>query len=370
MLGNINWELFSKVTPHNIMSNMLLAVSAAGVAVMLMVLSYPSLSDYAEYRIARTPFDSLAEAEPIFEPRIVEPLVDMPGIHLYFYHAFGYVGAEHHPEDDSVTITYNETDAEAGMPWCGHPIAGDVHTQTYHVNQTFAYCCGDFEDRTKMLLYQYRGTSMFQGERSLVLAHFEADVPRSVPCTFPDFLVNTVDVYDAGDFDMLYDLDHYRGPPEGKGNHYITHVEPIRHAVVYTPIYIDPKAISSLGDRYWEGRIYRIAHNPDDSLTVTYRDKDPATFGAIPGTDHVITYAPGQSFLVDCRELEDTTTINVYNYRGSETLSGNEMIILVNFKAYTRVPTPCPYPDFLDYSIDVFDIGRLDRQYDMEWYRE
>ncbi|RNJ78850.1 MAG: hypothetical protein EB829_03465 [Nitrosopumilus sp. H8] len=232
-----------------------MAISAVGVAVMLMVLSYQSLSDYAEYRAGRAPYHLLADAEPVFEPRLVEPLMELPAYSYGCHNKFGYDSAEHNPEDDSITITYFDRTASQQGSRCIWPFfvastsaTGLTHTQTYHVNQTFAYVCGDFDDHTEVYLYQYRGTGLFQGARNFVFVHFQVKIPEHVPCTFPDYLIHTVDIYDTSDFDRLYDLERYE-PQANASHNRTTYIDPIRNAVIASYIYIDPLPVDLSG--FW-----------------------------------------------------------------------------------------------------------------------
>lgn len=355
------------------MSKRLLIATMVGTAVMLAVVGY-MLDEHAKYSVARAHYAPISYTNPSFEPRVIEPLVDPPAIPYAAYNTFGYDSAKHNPGDDSITITYFDRTSGCVWPYCGtDPSAtGLTHTQTYHVNQTFAYHCRDFDDYTKVLFYQYKGTSLFQEKRSFVFVHFEMDISERVPCTFPDYLIHTVDLYDAGDFDRIYDLDYYVGPPEGADDHYTTYIEPVRYAVPITPLFVDPYPPSWLDDdSTYEGYITDITHNTDDSITVTYQDYQiydhVRTF--VPGTDHVSIYVPGQTFMVTCTEYEDATGLNIYNYRGSEMryYEGEyvEVLIFANFNAYTRVPMPCPYPEVLVDTVDAFDASRFDRQYDI-----
>ncbi|RNJ76709.1 MAG: hypothetical protein EB830_03315 [Nitrosopumilus sp. H13] len=328
----------------------------------------------ARYDAVGAFYAPLSYTDPVFEPRVVEPLVDPPVFPYGCHNTFGYNSAEHNPEDDSITITYFDRTSDQQAGRCIWPFfspnpsaTGLIHTQTYHVNQTFAYACRDFDDHTKVYLYQYKGTSLLQGARSFVFVHFEMKVPERVPCTFPDYLIHTVDVYDARDFDQIYDLDYYVGPPEGADDHYTTYVEPVRYAVPITPLYVDPYPPSWLDEDSTEGWITDITHNTNDSVTITYQDLQE--YGHVPGTDHVHTYVSGQTFLVHCMEWKDVTWLNIYSYRGSEMREYGgehvEVLVFANFKAYTRVPIPCTYPEVLIETTDAFDASRFDRQYDI-----
>lgn len=347
------------------MSSLLLAVSAAGVAVMLIGISYPSLSDYAEYRTGRAPYHPLADAEPLFEPHIVKPLVDRPDVWYYnFRNVFGYDHAVHNPKDDSVTITY--VDGASGYTWpqgISDPSATElIHTQTYHVNSTFAYYCYDNDDHTMVYLYQYRGTEPFQGNLSLVFVHFEVKIPERVPCIFPDYLIHTVDVF-AGDLDLPAGLNLYE-PQETDSYNRTTYIDPIRHAVIISTIYVDPWPIDLS-----PSPIVTIMYNPDDSITVTHHNLNEDE--SVGNLNYTRTYSPGQTFLVSCVEHEDTAELYFYNYRGIviPPWKDSPSILLVNFGAYTRAPMPCTFPDFIVHSVDALDTSRFDLQYDREWYK-
>ena len=355
-----------------------LVAGALGAAAVLVAANYAHLADYAEYRASRAPYEPIARGELLFEPRVIEPLVnasvkDDHGI----YNTLGYTRAVHNPGDDSVTLTFaNEN--RRGLPvWmhCELPPEGGSHTQTYLVNQTFAYCCRDSEEHTDVALYQYRGTSEFRGARSFVFVHFEMDLPGRIPCDFPGYLANTVDIYDAGGFDRLYDIGAYAGPPEGASAGYLEHVEPIRHAVIFSPLYLDPTPLSwkARGAFPSEGLVEEITRNPDDSITVRFQDRipDPGTGGYAPGANYTRTFEPGQTFAISCLEAEDLTRLHIYDYRGTRPTahdSGDRSLVILNFHAYTRVPVPCAFPDFLIHSVDAFDTGRLVHQYDLRRY--
>lgn len=346
---------FSQMSTCYAMSNLLLAVSAVGVAVMLIALNYQGLYNYAEYRANTQFYDAIAEAELVFEPRVIEAPVNPPMIKYPFPYPFEFIRAEHHQEDDSVTLTYADPDG-----------IRPEHSQTYQTGQTFVYWCSGDGNNTLMRLYQYRGISMFQGMPSLVLVHFEIDVSENIPCTYPDFLEHTVDIYDASDFDQLYDLRSYKEPDVTSYN-YTTYVDPIKHAVIHTPIYVDSLLISVIEDESAiytrEGWIADIEHQVDDSIDITYWDRWGNSTYAYSNN-----YKPGQTFLIGCTEYEETTLVHFYNYRGTEMLYDGDFpsMIMVNFGAYTRVPVPCTYPDVLIHSIDVFDTSRFDHQYDLE----
>lgn len=302
----------------------------------------------------RADYVFLAGTEPVYEPRVIEPLVDPPALGYIRPQPFGFVSAQHHPEDDSVTLNYTDH---------GRSLGG-IYSQTYRVNQTFAYGCGGYFDDTRMYLYQYRGTNTFEERRSLVLVHFEVSIPEDTPCAYPDFLEHTVDIYDAGDFDRLYDLDTYR-PADGASYNRTTWIDPIRHAVVITSIYIDPHPLQTPdgehGYGYW---IANITHSPDDSITVNYRDRND------PDSTYARSYDPGQSFLISCLEYEGSTALSFFNYRGTEMHYDSRDLIFAKFGAYTRAPMPCTFPDFVIHSVDTFDTTRFDLQYDMEWYKD
>lgn len=364
------------------MGNLLLVVSAVGVAAMLIAFNYPDLANYAEYRANKELYDAIAEAEPIFEPRVIEPRVDPPDLERVYsaaygtsgseyihFNRFGYTSAEHNPEDDSVTLTYDYTTSGQLCRTCGDGSEG-VYVRTYMPGQTFVYFCSDSWDYTKVLLAQYRGTNMAQEVRRFVFVHFEVRIPEIIPCMFPDYLTHTVDIYDTGDFDRLYDLSTYETLQDGTPDHDV-YAEMIRRPLIISPIYVDGWVISRLGEDRGLGGMSRGAmYNSDNSVTIIYQEQDPETGKFIPDTDHARTYFPGQTFLVDCRELEDTTYITVFNYRGSKTIPDDKWLVFANFRAYTHMPVPCTLPDYLDYATDAFDPDILDRQYDMEWHRE
>lgn len=321
-------------------------------------------------KLQRADYTAIAKADLVLEPRALEPPVDPPeGAYDGYYNTFGYTRAEHNPEDDSVTLTYENLYVGGLAVWgnCGNPATGLTHTQTYHVNQTFAYCCQNLGDHTGVDLYQYRGTNLFQGERSFVFVHFEVEVPEQLQCRFPDYLRHTVDLYDADNFDDLYDL-HIYDSPEAAYNY--TTMEHIRYPVITTPIRVATWPASvPYGEPTLLQYAKEAAFNSDGSLSITYQDWESEAQEGIPGTDYARTYAPGQTFLVYCYSDEDTTYLQFYSYRGTEMIRGEERIVLYYFGAHTRTPAPCPYPDYLDY-VDVFDASRFDRQYDLEWYKE
>ena len=352
------------------MSGLLLAASAA--AAVAVSLAYPDLSEFARDRTERLPYGAIAGAGLAHDPYIIEPLADARGIAPRHPNVFGYDDSVHDPRDDSVTLVYDDRDLpdrHEYRPWnlCrGESPTGLVHTQTYAVNQTFAYCCYDYErarehgidrDHHTLSMYQYRGTSTFQGERSYVFVRFELDVPRDVPCEFPAYLRHTVDVYDAGWFDSEFDLGGYGGPAAGEGAGRAEYAEPVRHMVLDTPVFVDRIDAGSLGG--WgagSGSILaRMEHNPDDTITATYR-------GPGGGPEYERTYEPGQTFLAHCAPSGRVTAVWVYDYRGSVQTEIGPAVLLVHFGGYTRAPVPCDLPGVVDHTVDAFDTGAFERQ--------
>ena len=324
-----------------------------------------ALAGYAGLQAGPGPYAPLAGAEPAFEPRVIEPLVDPPDIEYPYHDTFGYLRAEHGPSDDSVTITYiDRTAAQAGgrcaWPFCGTDpgATGGTHTMTYLPGQTFAYACADHGDRTRMHMYQYRGTGEFRGARTFTLVRFELEVPRGVPCAFPGYLERTVDVFDGGRLGA-YDLGPRRDPPEGPR---AADREVIGRAVPVTPLSVDPYTLEWVGQhRGFEGWIWGIAHNADGSITVEYRDER--------GAGHAATCEPGQTFLASCKERGGVALLAIYSYRGLDVAEYygrvQPALVAANFKAHTPAPLRCAYPDAIGLAADACDAGRLDAQYDM-----
>ena len=371
------------------MGHALLAAAAALAAAMLVALNYQPLVDYAGYAANRELYDAIAAARPAFEPRVVEPLVDPPDVEHEYHNTFGYTSAVHNPGVDSVTVTYDYPAVPTPHGYdlygrsgpgllcetCGDGAAG-THVRTYLPGQTFAYSCSSPEgstsvrlgNYTEVRLSQYRGTSHDLGVPSFVFVHFEVRIPKILPCMFPHYLEHSVDVYDAGSFDSLYDLGTYADRARGDGR---SPADLVGNPVMTGPVHIRALPVPPLENYMipWKDGVMTPALNPDGTLTVSFRGWDEEARAPAPGATHVRTYAPGQTFLADCTGAGDVTSIEVYSYRGAEELDGEEHVVLATFRAYTRAPVPCPSPDFLSAYEDAFDAGRLDRHFDMGWYR-
>ncbi|MDA7942197.1 MAG: hypothetical protein MPI95_04780 [Nitrosopumilus sp.] len=340
-------------------TNLLVLVSASAAAMVLVSVGYQPLHDYAEYKAERAPYLPIAGLKPEFEPLLIEPLADRPRIRHPGETEVGYSYAEYHPGDGSVTLTYDDTYYNAhGMHLGYREPSGQVHNQTYHPGQTFAYACQELDGFNRVGMFQYRGAGSFHGATTLKLVHFDLLVPDTVPCDFPGYLVNTVDIYDAGWFDGSYDLEPYGGPPENATEHEIRYVLPVRHMVKELPFTVDaiqPKHLP-VGPPG-----YRIDLNPDGSITVEY---------TADGVKLVRTYEPGQSFVTSCLNEGDTTMLGVHYHRGVEEVYGKDgtSLVLGWFKGYTKSPVPCTYPDYVTDLVDVVDAGMLDRHYYMKFY--
>ncbi|CAI9832380.1 MAG: hypothetical protein MPI95_03960 [Nitrosopumilus sp.] len=343
--------------------NRLLVFSAVGAALVLAGITYQS-AHHAERQAGGGTYAFIAGIEPLFEPRLQEPLLYPPRLG-YWGDTWGYSAAVHNPADDSVTFWY-ERERVIRPGGIGYTIPKtwelphDSYSQTYGVNQTFAYRCLVRDDARILHMYQYRGTSLFQGNLSLVLVHFELEVPPDTPCEYPDLLRQTVDVYDAGGFDGMYGLGQYREDPHAP---YDPYADPVRHAVLLNKVYVDPFPL----DRPLFGPDLPVL-NPDGSVTVTH-----ARAAGDGITSHTRTYMPGQTFVDGCEEGDGTTFLSMYNYRGAEVIpwySSDPALIFANWGAYTRAPMPCTFPDYIEMTVDAFDPSRLDRQWDTESYRD
>ncbi|CAI9831885.1 MAG: hypothetical protein MPI95_03030 [Nitrosopumilus sp.] len=303
----------------------------------------------------------IADLEPASAPRLEEPLLHPPYLG-YRGDKWGYSDAVHNPYDDSVTFWYEHdrvirpTGSDYTIPksW---KLPFDAYRQTYGVNQTFAYRCLDKGDAKILHMYQYRGSNLFQGNLSLVLVHFELEVPPDTPCEYPDLLRYTVDVYDTGGFDGLYNLEQYREKP---GVPYDPLVDPVRHAVLMGPVYEDPIPAG------WPmfGPEPPVV-NPDGSVTLVH------TVDYRNGTtvSHTGTYQPREVFVTGCIEREGATQLAMYSYLGSVEIpraTSPVSLAFANWEAYTRAPIPCTFPDYIERTAGAFDLGRLNWEWDRE----
>ncbi|MDA7952889.1 MAG: hypothetical protein MPI95_03180 [Nitrosopumilus sp.] len=323
----------------------LLALSAAGAAALLVGMGYGSLSGYAEFKEAQAPYLFMRDLDPAREPRLEEPLLERP---YYDYNRHGYLAAEHHPGDDSVTLTYGSRSAAGEYPFAGDPDQGRIHRQTYEPGQTFAYRCVGTGGEKSMHMYHYLGTSSFRGNLSLALVHFELDVPASTPCDYPGFLEGTVGVYDASGLAAEYGLEPYE-----PGAEYDPYADPVRHAVVATPVSV---AAYAPGGPTPAGA---IRYDPaDGSVTVLHADRGS------PGDTHEARYEPGQTFVARCSAAPGSTFLHIFHYRGAAgDGSGGTLLEFANFVAYTRAPVPCDFPGYVERTAGAFDAGALGRQY-------
>lgn len=348
----------------------LLLTASVMAALILISVNYQGLSDFAERRVLSGPYLPIAGLEPVFEPLLIEPLADRPRIEYPTFTEMGYSHAEYNPEDGSVTLTYDDTYFGSHGMHLGYPVSrsGLVHTQTYQVGQTFAYACAEWDGYTKVGLFQYRGAGSFHGATTLRLVHFELRAPDTVPCEFPEYLKNTVDVYDAGWFDDAYDLEPYGGPPEGATDYETGYVLPVRHMVLTLPFAVDPIPLDP-GPQVRISAVETATLNPDGSITMVHTKRGAGD--AEPPAEITRTYMPGQSFVSSCSEEGDTTHLRVRQYRGTETLPGLDgpALMIGFFGGYTKAPIPCSYPDYVTDLVDVVDVGRLDRHYDMEYWQ-
>ncbi|MDA7939405.1 MAG: hypothetical protein MPJ05_07725 [Nitrosopumilus sp.] len=306
------------------------------------------------YHVAGDVLASVARADPsayapvagagiAAGPRVFEPLPDRMGYRPW-PHYYGPAHAEVNG-GGSVTITYTD----------GYGRLGAVHEQTYGINQTFAYRCDTYDGTTHMWMYHYLGPGEFQGAQTLSLVQFKIEAPGTVPCTYPDYLEHTVDLYDPGRIGAPRGAGPYSAPDDPAGIR-AAYLDPVRHAVVTSPLYRDPLSYYVPDAGGTSGWISNMTANGDGTLSVTFWNMGEDR----PGQTHGMVLGTGEPFVAQCAEDGGTTSLTFYSYAGPGAPYGTGVTeVLEVFEAYTKAPVPCAFPD-------VFVHGR--GAFDMSWF--
>ena len=114
-------------------------------------------------------------------------------------HPYTIEDIEHDPRNGDITVTF-----KGGI----HPVTRErvnfEHVETYSVNESFAFRCDEFEDKSYLVFYGYLGVEKRNGTDYLRLQHYDGTTHEPMPCVYPDVIIHSREQFSWNPDPLVY----------------------------------------------------------------------------------------------------------------------------------------------------------------------
>lgn len=128
---------------------------------------------------------------------------------IQLIHPFPIDSIVHNPKDDTITVTFR-----GGVnPYTSQKLDFEL-VETYSVNESFVFGCGEFEWGTHLSLYGYQDVTVMDDIAYLSLWHDDRTTQEHMPCTYPDVIIHSRGVVPAKLFHAALDRSFFPKLPQ------------------------------------------------------------------------------------------------------------------------------------------------------------